>query len=262
MRGVWLEAEYKIRKHINIARMQQNTNGTLSSNFFRGRSYEYDFNKRMASAGHVLEFLMIALPQEELQEQWVRRAIDATSRDLLNNRRAYVKCSPLYHAVNGLSIYLLRVKNNQPNTDVAESATETKTAQAEGLKPVGDGDSKLKSLPVTSISSSTDDSEMKAKDEQPTAGDDKAEEPADADKGKDEESTEPAESEEATEEESGETEATVVSNRMTVKIHPASSRREDNKDMMVDPVQLKDPDSDSESTDSEGWKATKKGSNK
>ncbi len=67
IRGVWLEAEYKIRRHINTARVQQNSNGMLSSNYFRGREYQQDFNKRMASAGHILEFLMISLLQNFLK---------------------------------------------------------------------------------------------------------------------------------------------------------------------------------------------------
>jgi len=145
LRGVWLDAEYKIRRHINIARVQQNSNGMLSSNFFRGREYKQDFNKRMASAGHILEFLMIALPQDELKEPWVRRAIKSTSEDLLRNRKAFVKCSPLYHAVNALNIYLDRVRP-------ASTVAALKDGDAE-LKTVDVGASQeLKRVPGTNIS--------------------------------------------------------------------------------------------------------------
>ena len=148
--GVWLEAEYKIRKHINIARAQQNSNGMLSSNYFRGRDYKQDFNKRMASAGHILEFLMIALPQDELQERWVQQAIKAAAEDLIRNRKEFVRCSPLYHAVNGLNIYLDRVRPTQ--TAMLDKI------QAGALKSVEEAnESQLKKLPVTSISQSGTD---------------------------------------------------------------------------------------------------------
>ncbi|MEQ9406642.1 MAG: methyltransferase domain-containing protein [Fuerstiella sp.] len=150
LRGVWLQAEYKIRQHINTARQQQNSNGTLSSNFFRERKYDPDFNKRMASAGHILEFLMIALPQKELNERWVRRAIEATARDLLDNRKAYVKCSPLYHAVNALNIYLDRV-NPKEQPEVASAGTQNKTAAAP--KPTNESTAELKTVPYRNISS-------------------------------------------------------------------------------------------------------------
>ena len=127
LRGVWLEAEHKIRKYISTARMQQNSDGTLSSNFFRGREYKEDFDKRMASAGHILEFLMIAMPQEELSEPWVRRAIEATCRDLMKNRHDYVSCSPLYHTVNGLTIYLERVAAADPPEKLAADKEKTRT---------------------------------------------------------------------------------------------------------------------------------------
>lgn len=147
LRGVWLEAEYKIRKYINTARVQQNSNGMLSSNYFRGRENKQDFNKRMASAGHILEFLMLALPQDELQQVWVRRAIHTVAQDLIQNRKAEVRCSPLYHAVSGLNIYLDRVKINQPAEIVNNAGTDGQ------LKPVDDKTaSSLKSVPVTRIS--------------------------------------------------------------------------------------------------------------
>lgn len=145
LRGVWLDAEYKIRRHINIARVQQNSNGMLSSNFFRGREYKQDFNKRMASAGHILEFLMIALPQDELKEPWVRRAIKSTSEDLLRNRKAFVKCSPLYHAVNGLNIYLDRVRPASEAIALKDDESELTSVDVEPAK-------ELKRVPGTNIS--------------------------------------------------------------------------------------------------------------
>ena len=125
LRGVWLDAEQKIQKYIETARYNQNSNGTLSSAFFKGKEHKQDFDKRMASSGHLLEFLMMALPQERLKEKWVRRAIEATANDLMANRKAYVSCSPLYHATDALSIYLDRVAPTAP--PVAQKPDNTKT---------------------------------------------------------------------------------------------------------------------------------------
>ncbi|MCA9086143.1 MAG: hypothetical protein KDA81_18925, partial [Planctomycetaceae bacterium] len=163
LRGVWLQAEYKIRKYINTARMQQNSNGMLSSNYFRGREYDQDVNRRMGSAGHILEFLMIALPQEELNSRWVRMAIEASARDVLNNKQVPIKCSPLYHTVNALNIYLDRVN---PAVSPSEPATEDTAAQiADTPKPLSDVDVALKSVPATNISKSNDVSEPSAEGE-------------------------------------------------------------------------------------------------
>ena len=143
--GVWQEAEQKIRRYIQTARMQQNSNGTLSSNYFRGREYKQDFDKRMASSGHLLEFLMMALPSHELNAPWVRRAIEATSNDLMVNRKAEVSCSPLYHATSALSVYLDRITAVAPNiaqgapkTHTISNSKELKTVDAAMTRPVVD----------------------------------------------------------------------------------------------------------------------------
>lgn len=124
LRGIWALADQKIQKYIRTVQTQLNNDGSLSSNFFRGREYKQDFDKRMASNGHLLEFLMVALPQERLKEPWVRRAIEATANDLKNNRKAYVSCSPLYHATDALTIYLERVLPQQEA--VAQQPQNTK----------------------------------------------------------------------------------------------------------------------------------------
>lgn len=135
LRGVWLQADQKIQKYIRTVQTQLNKDGSLSSNFYRGREYKQDFDKRMASMGHLLEFLMVALPQERLKEPWVRRAIEATANDLKNNRKAYVSCSPLYHATDALTIYLERVLPQQHA--VAQQPQNTKAISNSQPLPSG-----------------------------------------------------------------------------------------------------------------------------
>jgi hypothetical protein len=134
LRGVWLEAEQKIQKYIRTARMQLNSDGSLSSSFFKGREYKQDFDKRMASCGHLLEFLMMAVPQKQLNEPWLRRAIEATANDLMANRKQYVSCSPLYHATNALSIYLDRVAPYTPD-ELAKKNEKTKSVSQTRVLP-------------------------------------------------------------------------------------------------------------------------------
>jgi len=192
LRGVWQQAEFKIRKYIQTARMQQNSNGTLSSNYFRGRQYNPDFNKRMASVGHVLEFLMISVTQEELNSLWIRRAVEATARDLLNNRKAYVKCSPLYHSVNALNIYLDRVNpRSAPEIATAEEPARTAMATPNRLQDSRGG---LKGVPAIGISESRDLNAPASPDESTTdeaeAVDKEA--PAEAETTEDNQTAEPA----------------------------------------------------------------------
>ncbi len=114
LRGVWFAADQKIRKYIETAKVYRNSDGSLSSGFFKTREYKQDFDKRMASQGHLLEFLMMSVSQEELRSDWVRRAVSMTCNDLNANQNQYASCSPLFHAANALSIYLDRVAQELP----------------------------------------------------------------------------------------------------------------------------------------------------
>lgn len=114
LRGIWFAADQKVKKYIEIAKVYRNSDGSLSSGFFKTREYKQDFDKRMASQGHLLEFLMMSVSQEELKSDWVRRAINTTCSDLNANQNQYVSCSPLFHAANALSIYLDRVAQEAP----------------------------------------------------------------------------------------------------------------------------------------------------
>ncbi|MFN9717992.1 MAG: hypothetical protein ACK58L_04805, partial [Planctomycetota bacterium] len=120
LRGVWYQADQKIKKYIQVSKNNQNSNGTLSSAFFKGKDYKQDFDKRMASTGHQLEFLMMAVDDRTLREPWLRRAVEATANDLMANRKEYVSCSPLYHATNALTIYLERTVPSQRQQNMAQ----------------------------------------------------------------------------------------------------------------------------------------------
>jgi hypothetical protein len=107
--GPWLEADQKVRGHIEMARMYQNPDGTFSSNSFQGPGHSDDFEKRLGTTGHILEFLDVSLPQSRLSEEWVRRAVVALSSELIEKRLTPCECGSLYHAIDGLTIYRTRV---------------------------------------------------------------------------------------------------------------------------------------------------------
>ncbi len=110
LRGVWLEADQKIKRFIEEARVLQNSDGSFSTEYFRGRGFSNEFNKRIAHSGHMLEWLMMGLPQSRLKEKWVRKGLDRLSKDLVENRKKAAECGPLYHSLHALILYRLRTR--------------------------------------------------------------------------------------------------------------------------------------------------------
>jgi len=115
LRGTWLEAHMHVKKYVQLARAMQNRDGSFSSNHFKGRGHSTDVDRRLNTTGHALEFLMVALPQDELNQAWVRRAVDLIARDLINHSRKSLEPGGMYHAIDSLMIYLERV-DPQPST--------------------------------------------------------------------------------------------------------------------------------------------------
>jgi hypothetical protein len=130
--GVWVQADQKIQQYVEAARVNQNSDGTFSTNFFQGPGYSQDFEKRLNTSGHVLEFLMVALPRTRLSEEWVRRAVNAVSGELVSNRQAASECAALYHAVDALDIYRTRV---WPELDPTRRSVVTAKPVAPAVPP-------------------------------------------------------------------------------------------------------------------------------
>lgn len=122
LRGAWLEADQKIRRYVEEARSLQNSDGSFSASFFQGRRYEPDVTKRVGPSGHTLEFVIMALPPERLNETWVRNGVDSVSKDLIECRSQPLDCGPLYHALSSLVIYRERMAALAQSSQVAESS--------------------------------------------------------------------------------------------------------------------------------------------
>lgn len=127
LRGVWLEADQKIQRFIAEAKALQNSDGSFSKHYFKGRDLSNDFNSRIMGSGHMLEWLMVALPQSRLSEPWIQNGIRCLAQDMIANRHLNAECGPLYHAVDALQIYRERMH-------IAARVTQRTTSGANGWK--------------------------------------------------------------------------------------------------------------------------------
>lgn len=114
VRGVWLAADMRVRRYIEVTRTYQNRDGSFSSEYFARRGYSRDFEKRLSTTGHALEFLMMALPQRRIRERWVRRGVESTCRILIENKKKPAEPGALYHALDGLILFRGRMTGKFP----------------------------------------------------------------------------------------------------------------------------------------------------
>lgn len=113
LNGAWLAARQKLDKHIELARRLQNRDGSLSTEFFKSTGYSADMGPRFKTSGHMLEWMMMALPPERLNEQWVRSAVMSVANDLVRwggTGLDTADTGAMYHALHALVLYRNRVE--------------------------------------------------------------------------------------------------------------------------------------------------------
>ncbi len=112
--GAWAEVPAKVAKYRDLARQYQNPDGTFSTAYFRGWGTAPDPQLRVSTTGHILEWLALALSDDELRQPWVRNATRALADLLTGLRDEPVEGGALYHACHGLLIYRTRVYGTPP----------------------------------------------------------------------------------------------------------------------------------------------------
>ncbi|MCA9080005.1 MAG: hypothetical protein KDA58_05570 [Planctomycetaceae bacterium] len=127
LRGIWMSADMKVQQHIAMSKALQNADGSFSTMHFKGRGHSDDFNERIKYSGHQLEWLMMALPHNRLDEEWVQRGIRALALDMVVNASQPADCGPLYHSLNALKMYHDRVapsRTQQTPEQLAQTPAE------------------------------------------------------------------------------------------------------------------------------------------
>jgi hypothetical protein len=107
--GVWQNVADKVEDHKRLAKRYQNPDGSFSTNWFSARGEGKGADPRIATTGHILEWLALALTDEELREEWVERAVAAQCLMVLETPvTAPLEGGGLYHATHGLNLYHAR----------------------------------------------------------------------------------------------------------------------------------------------------------
>ncbi len=107
--GIWKEVADRIALYVQRARAQQNADGSFSTAYFRERAEERQGDLRIGTTGHILEWLALALSDDDLKQPWVQSAASALAMMFLENQSKGIDGGSMYHAVHGLILYSSRV---------------------------------------------------------------------------------------------------------------------------------------------------------
>lgn len=122
--GDWLKADQFVEKYQNYAYRLQNRDGSLSTEWFRGPGSEDSIDRRVKTTGHILEWLLYAANDEQLQSPQTVRAVSYLTNLLFSNSTHDWEIGPVSHALHALVIYDKRVfqpYDNQPEAETVQA---------------------------------------------------------------------------------------------------------------------------------------------
>lgn len=109
MTGQWLRAKKFVDSFHEYTFKLQNSDGSFSTDWFKGRAEAYDVDRRIQTTGHILEWLVYSLPEDQLRDPRVVKSVDYLTNVLLDNRSKRWEIGPQGHALHALAIYDQRV---------------------------------------------------------------------------------------------------------------------------------------------------------
>lgn len=125
--GQWLRAERFLHAYHQYVFRLQNPDGSFSTDWFKGRADTGVTSRRLETTGHMTEWLVYTLPEEQLEDPRVVRAVNYLSNMLLENRTEKWSIGPLGHGLHALALYDERVFGGTPGKRAIELAEHART---------------------------------------------------------------------------------------------------------------------------------------
>lgn len=108
--GGWAEADKTVQKYKSLCRDKfQNRDGTFSGHYFTRPGMVADISDQVGTTGHIFEFLVASMSDEELRQPWMVAACDRLVTLMDQASDVPLDCGGLYHAAHGLILYRDRI---------------------------------------------------------------------------------------------------------------------------------------------------------
>ncbi|MEO0529030.1 MAG: hypothetical protein AAF266_00485 [Planctomycetota bacterium] len=125
--GEYAEAARFVSQYQTYAFQLQNADGSLSTEWFRGRGDEEDIDRRLRTTGHLLEWLVYSLPDDQLRSYRTVKAVNYLTNLLAGNADHEWHLGSIGHAIHALVLYDKRVfrPHDDDNGQIAGSVDPT-----------------------------------------------------------------------------------------------------------------------------------------
>jgi hypothetical protein len=125
--GQWKRAEDFLDDFVRYTYSLQNRDGSMSTNWFESPEDNGDMKRKVQTTGHMVEFLLTHLPDEELADERLTRAVT-----FLNNAMRRIKIDDSAvgyrgHALRSLAMYYRRMYGDAASYPAPGMAKQTRS---------------------------------------------------------------------------------------------------------------------------------------
>jgi hypothetical protein len=107
--GEWARAETFIQDYKQYTLSLANADGSFSTNWFEGREAMDNSQRRLQTTGHILEWLVFASDDQEVQDPRVVRSVNYLASLMLEDSETEWSVGPKGHAIRALDLFYRRV---------------------------------------------------------------------------------------------------------------------------------------------------------
>ncbi|HEX5102175.1 MAG TPA: hypothetical protein VFV87_00080 [Pirellulaceae bacterium] len=137
--GQWLRAKKYVEDYHEYNFNLQNADGSFSSDWFARRADYGDHHRRLQTTGHITEWLAFSLPQDQLTDPRMVKAVNFLTDLLMEHPNERWSIGPLGHGLHALAIYDERVFGGAPGKraeQLALARKDSKPGEKGVIKPV------------------------------------------------------------------------------------------------------------------------------
>lgn len=129
--GQYARAAKFVRDYVAYTWQLQNPDGSFSTNWYEGRGNEPNDERKVQTSGHMLEWLMFTMSDEELKSPKVAKGIDFLLSKIYDQRDNKWPIGPRGHATRAVALYNARIKETlNPTVQPAPSQSASKKTPA------------------------------------------------------------------------------------------------------------------------------------
>jgi hypothetical protein len=127
--GQYARAAKFVRDYVAYTLQLQNPDGSFSTNWYEGRSNEPNDERKVQTSGHMLEWLMFTMSDDELKSPKVAKGIDFLLSKIYDQRDNKWPIGPRGHATRAVGLYNARIN------EILNQTSETVPSQAASRTP-------------------------------------------------------------------------------------------------------------------------------